>query len=143
MKIIIDSNILFSAFLSDSTTRKIILEYNSVFLFPSFIFEEFEKHKDFLFRKSGMSAEDFKEFMHMIIRKVVIVPADSLYDFRAEAKEIVKDIDIDDILFIACALAHPPSMIWSDDKALKRQERVHVLNTKEMMEYLKENPDKG
>lgn len=45
MKIIIDSNILFSALIKNSTTRKLILEHDGYFLFPSFIIEEMEKHK--------------------------------------------------------------------------------------------------
>ena len=45
MKIIIDSNVLFSALIKDSVTRKIILEYGDFFLFPEFIFEEMEKHR--------------------------------------------------------------------------------------------------
>ena len=51
MRIVIDSNILFSALVKDALTRKLILEYKESFLFPSFIFEELEKHKDELRRK--------------------------------------------------------------------------------------------
>ena len=80
-----------------------------------------------------MSNEDFTKFMHMIIRKVVVVPTDTLFDFREESIAIMKDIDPDDILFVACALAFPGSVIWSDDKALKRQARVPVMTTAEML----------
>jgi len=45
MNIVLDSNILFSALLKDSTTRKIILTHEGFFLFPSFIFIEMEKHR--------------------------------------------------------------------------------------------------
>ncbi len=65
-----------------------------------------------------------------------MVPSEVLYSFREEALNIVKDIDMDDVLFVACALAFPGSMIWSDDKKLKRQSRVDVLNTSEMMSVL-------
>lgn len=53
MNIVIDSNILFSAMVRDSTTRKLLLEYDGLFLFPSFIFEEISKHKGLLLQKSG------------------------------------------------------------------------------------------
>lgn len=53
-----------------------------------------------------------------------------------EAIRIVKDIDMGDASFIACALLYPDSIIWSDDKALKKQKEVKVLNTKEIIELL-------
>ncbi|HJX05868.1 MAG TPA: PIN domain-containing protein [Candidatus Nanoarchaeia archaeon] len=52
MRIVIDSNVLFSALISDSTTRKMILDYDCLFLFPEFIFDEMNKHKAVLFEKS-------------------------------------------------------------------------------------------
>ena len=68
MRIIIDSNVLFSALIRDSTTRRIILEYDYFFLFPSFIFEEVEKHKEELFKKSKMTKEDFDSLLGFIPR---------------------------------------------------------------------------
>ncbi len=40
------------------------------------------------------------------------------------------------VLFIACALSQPPSIIWSDDKPLKGQHQVMVLNTSEVKEIM-------
>ena len=136
MKIIIDSNILFSALIKDSLTRRMILEYNGYFLFPYFIFEEMEKHKGELPKKSEMSAEDFNLLLNLLLRTVMIVPTEVLFQYRKEAYEIIKDIDPDDTIFIACALAYPDSVIWSDDKKLKQQTHVRIINTAEMYEIL-------
>ena len=136
MKIIIDSNILFSALIKDSLTRRMVLEYNGYFLFPSFIFEEMEKHKGELLKKSEMSAKDFNLLLNLLLRKVIIVPTEVLLQYRKEAYEIIKDIDPDDTIFIACALAYPDSIIWSDDKKLKQQTRVQIINTAKMYEIL-------
>ena len=136
MNIIIDSNELFSTLIKDSITRKIILEYASFFLFPSFIFEEMQKHKTELLKKSRMSGEDFSKLLQLILKKVVIVPNEVLIPYRKEAFEIVKNIDPDDVLFVACALAYPNSIIWSNDRKLKKQSRVKVLNTKEIIKLL-------
>ncbi|MBU1855183.1 MAG: hypothetical protein KKF89_05660, partial [Nanoarchaeota archaeon] len=73
MKIIIDSNVLFSALIKDSITRKIILNYNGLFLFPSFIFTEFNKYKNFLLKKSKMDKKDFNKLLDFILNKVMIV----------------------------------------------------------------------
>lgn len=66
MKIVLDSNILFSALIKDSITRRIILECDSIFLFPSFIFEEMEKHKKELLKKSKMEEKEFNIILQVI-----------------------------------------------------------------------------
>ena len=60
MNIIIDSNVFFSALIKNSLTRKMILLYTGKFLFPSFIFDEMEKHKGELEEKSGMGTKQFE-----------------------------------------------------------------------------------
>ena len=137
MKIIIDSNVLFSALIKDSITRKIILDYDSLFLFPSYIFEEMEKHKKELFLKSGMDEDEFYTLLELILKKVLVIPNEMFVPYRKEALSIVKDIDPDDVIFVACALAYSSSIIWSDDKRLKNQNKVNVLSTKEIKKLLK------
>lgn len=131
MKIVLDSNILFSAIIKDSKTRRIILEYEGLFLFPQYIFEEMEEHLDELLRKSKLSKQDFNTLLSIFLRKVAIVPNEVLLPYRQRALDIVKNIDKDDVLFIACALAYSDSVIWSNDKKLKNQKVVRVLNTDE------------
>ena len=52
---------------------------------------------------------------------------------REEAIKIIKDIDVYDALFIATALAFDNSVIWSNDKKLKMQSRVKIINTEEII----------
>jgi len=137
VKAVIDSNILFSALIRDSTTRRLILEYDDQFLFPSFIFEEMEKHKTELLEKSEMTSEEFNRLLQLFLMKVIIVPKEMLIQHKEEAFAIVKDIDPDDATFVACALAYPGSIILSDDKRLKLQTRVKIINTREFIELQK------
>ena len=60
------------------------------------------------------------------MKKVLLVPKESLASHRDDALSIVKDIDTDDAVFIACALAYPNSIIWSDDKKLKKQDKIKL-----------------
>lgn len=136
MKVVIDSNILFSALIKDSTTRKIILESKQNFLFPSYIFEEIGEHKEELLIKSEMIEEDFYELLNTILQKVTLVTAEQLIPYKEQAQNIIEKIDIDDITFIACALANPGSIIWSDDKKLKLQNKIKIMNTPEIIGYL-------
>jgi len=132
LKIVIDSNILFSALIKDSITRRIILDYENQFLFPSYIFEEMEIHKTELLTKSKMKEKDFEELLSLLLRKVIIIPNEILLHYKKEAYQIIKDIDPDDVTFIACALAFNDSVIWSDDKKLKQQSKIRIKNTNEM-----------
>ena len=136
MNITIDSNILFSAIIKDSLTRKLILEYDGLFLFPSYIFEEMEKHKELLLKKSGMNEKEFNELMGLILKKVAIVQEEVLLKYRQEALEIIRGIDESDVVFIACALAHDNSILWSNEKRLKNQSRVKVMSTNEISKIL-------
>lgn len=134
MHIVLDSNILFSALIKDSTTRKLILEYDKKFLFPAFIFEEIKKHHKDILKKSKMREAELNMLLTLLLEKVEIVSKNSLLDYRDQALEIVKEIDINDAIFFACALWAMPSIIWSDDKKLQKQNVVTVLNTVEIME---------
>ncbi len=136
MHIIIDSNVLFSALIKNSLTRKLILDYEGVFLFPSYIFDEFEEHKEELIKKTGMEEKEIQKLINLILKKVFIVPNEILDSYREEALKIMGKIDPDDTLFIACALAYENSIIWSDDKKLKKQTRVKVLNTSEIIKII-------
>ncbi len=136
MMMVIDSNVLFSALIRDSTTRKIIFEYDGTFLFPSYIFEEMERHKEELIEKSGMTYDDFECLLQLLLKKVRIVEHAILDIYKEKATHIVKDIDLDDAVFIACALAYPGSVIWSNDKKLKSQNEVRIFNTMELLEFL-------
>ena len=130
--IVIDSNILFSALVKDSTTRKIILKYNNFFLFPLFIIEEMQKHKDILLKKSGMKKQEFDTLLSIILKKVKIITEKELYPYKRQAIELVKEIDIKDAIFVACALAYNCAL-WSDDKKLKQIKEIKVMDTKEII----------
>ncbi|MFH1439417.1 MAG: PIN domain-containing protein [Candidatus Woesearchaeota archaeon] len=136
MNIVIDSNILFSALIKDSYTRRIILEYEGTFLFPSYIFEEMEKYKDELFKKSGLNIIEFNKLLSIILKKVMIIPTQVLIPYREKALKIIKDIDKKDVLFVACVLAYPDSILWSDDKRLKQQDVIKVYKSSEIKEIL-------
>ncbi len=67
----------------------------------------------------------------ILVSKVEIVSHDKLSPHWEAARKIIEKIDPDDDVFIACALAHPGSVIWSDDKRLKQQKEIEILNTPE------------
>jgi predicted nucleic acid-binding protein len=137
VRIVIDSNALFAALIKDSTTRRIILEYEGLFLFPEVIFEEVEKYKSDLLRKSGMDEKEFNKLLELLLRKVMIVPTELLDPYYDESDKLAKSVESpEDQLFFACALAYPDSIIWSNDKKLRKQTKVKIITTSEMINLL-------
>lgn len=61
---------------------------------------------------------------------------DELIPTTYKAYEIVKKLDPDDTHIFAYALAYPKSVIWSDDKKLKLQDRIRVMDTQEIIDDL-------
>ena len=83
-----------------------------------------------------MENSDFNRLLQLILQKVVIIPNEVLSLYKKEAFEITKKIDIDDAVFIACALTYPKSIIWSNDKKLKMQDKIKILNTAEIINVI-------
>lgn len=136
MIIIIDANVLFSALIRDSKTREVILNFDEFFLLPSYVFIEMQNHRSELLAKSGLSEKEFNKLLQLMLTRVLIVPNEVLIPYRKIAFEIVKDIDPNDAIFLACALAYPNSVIWSNDKKLKKQSKVNVLGTEEILKLM-------
>ncbi|MBN2567177.1 hypothetical protein JXB02_03790 [Candidatus Woesearchaeota archaeon] len=129
----VDSNVLFSALIRDSLTRTLLFSMDQEFVAPAYIVEEAERHRDILMRKSRMNGPDFDLLMRLVMGRVRLVPHETLDKHREMSLRCVGPIDLDDAPFIACALAHPGSVLWSDDSHLKKQSLVPVMTTAEML----------
>jgi predicted nucleic acid-binding protein len=46
------------------------------------------------------------------------------------------DIDPKDRIFIACALAIPDSVIWTDDKDFLKQKTIKIISQKEIIDLI-------
>mgnify|MGYP001611966658 CR=1 FL=1 len=106
-------------------------------IIPEYFFQEVRKHEEEILLKSGLTKDDYYKLLYNLLQYILIVPNEIIIPFKKLALEIIKDIDIDDTLFIACALAFPDSIIWSEDKKLKKQNKIKVLNTKDIIALFK------
>ncbi len=136
MNIVIDTNIFISALIRDGITRDIITNMPYNLIFPEFELYEIKKHKDEIFAKSNLSEKEFNILLLRLLNYVKIAPSDIIAKYQTPAFNIMENIDKDDVLFIATALAFNCS-IWSDDKHFKHQNVVKVLTTKEIINLLR------
>jgi len=134
MNIVIDTNLFISALIKDSLTRYLLTNLKHNFIFPEFEFNEIYNHKGEIVRKAGFSEKEFNTLVLRLIKYVKIIPSE-VVKYKKEAEEIIRHIDKDDAVFIATALTFD-TMVWSDDKHFKKQKKIKVLSTGEIIRLL-------
>ncbi|MBI2541818.1 PIN domain-containing protein [Candidatus Woesearchaeota archaeon] len=133
MKIILDVNVILSALIRDSTTRKIILNSEFDFYFPEPSLHKIRKYKSYILEKSGLSEEGYNKIMEILFKYIQLVPTEEIEKNWNEAKKTMEHIDPEDVVFIATALSISDSVIWSDDSHFEKQNKVKVLKTDDMV----------
>jgi predicted nucleic acid-binding protein len=122
MIIIVDTNIAFSAILNtESVTGELILNSNGIFEFWSchYLLEEIDKHWEKLKKTSKFGDSVLIESQRLICKNINFINEAQIPKIhRLEAYNLVKDIDLDDIVFIALN-EYQNSILWTGDKVLK------------------------
>lgn len=136
MIIAVDSNIFISALIKDSTTRKLITKCKEWLIIPEYFLHEVRNYEKEIISKSKLNKEEYKKLFNRLLSYIFVIPNELILPYREEAIKIVKDIDIDDALFIATALAFEDAVIWSNDKQLKKQNKIKVFSTSEMLKII-------
>ena len=131
MKVTADANILFSALLKKGKTRKIWFNPEIELFVPLFILKEFQKYKQYLQKKSDLKEKEFNVLCEKLLSQVLFVKDSELKPYLPAASSLLKDAK--DLLYLACALKED-TIIWSEDKGFKKQNRIKTLTTKEMAE---------
>lgn len=133
MKLIIDTNIIFSGIIRDSMTRKLLLHPDYEFYIPDFFLFELKKYKDYLIKKTNLSKSEFNQVLNDLLENIHIVPIKEYSEKLIKAKEIIGAIDEKDIPFIAIALVLKNDGIWSNDKHFKKQSEIKVYTTQDLI----------
>ncbi|MBS3064859.1 MAG: PIN domain-containing protein [DPANN group archaeon] len=133
MKFVVDTNIILSALIKDSVTRKILADLNFEFFAPSFSLTEIMKYQEYICKKTLMTPRQFGNLLQTIFENIEIIPGDFYKNYLDEANELMKKIDLDDVPFLACAMVLNLE-IWSDDKHFKQQDKIKVFTTSELIE---------
>jgi len=134
MLLVVDANELFAAIIAKGKTLNIFFDSRLEFVSPKFILNEFTKHKPEIIRKSGLNEGDLSSFLLLLIPKIKLFNTEEFNKFLKEAMEICPDPN--DVEYFALALKLNCA-VWSEDKALKKQSLVNVLNTGDLLKLLK------
>ena len=133
MKFVLDTNIILKALIRNSKVRAVLLSPNHQLFVPEYAVEETRRHFGLIMKKTGLSEDEVKLVLDVLLTKLRVIPSKDIMANWKRAEEIMVDIDRSDIPFVAAALSLLCDGIWSDDADLKRQKRVKVWNTKEVL----------
>ncbi len=133
MKVVLDVNVVISALIRDSTTRKIILNSEFSLYFPEPSLHKIRKYKNYIMEKSGISEQDYDKVLSTLFKYIKLVPNEEVIKNWDEAKKVIEKVDKEDVIFVATALGIEDSLIWSDDKHFDRQNKIRIIKTKHLI----------
>ncbi len=145
MKIlIIDTNVVFSAVLNPrSKIGEFILKEageQAEFFAPTYLRDEMEKHFDRLVEIANAAPEAIRTTMTQVYQRIHFIN-DALIPFEhySAALQLVRDIDMNDIAFVALN-EYLDEFLWTGDmrlyNGLKAKGYDKVLTFEEVLEYL-------
>lgn len=120
MKVVIDTNILFSALLSEhSRLRDILVESEHIFYAPNYLFVEPFRYKEKITQLGKLDEESLLLYLQLLLEKIFFVQLDLINDTNPQqAYQLCKDIDLKDTVFVALCL-ELDAQLWTGDKKLK------------------------
>jgi len=144
-KIIVDTNVVFSALLnSNSRIGRLLLNSRDYFEFYSckYLQKEIQRHLSKIRSYSKLNDEDLFELINLIESRIFFLDECLLSEaIIVEAKELVSDIDFDDFAFVAIT-NHLDGLLWTGDKeltaGLRKKGYKYIVATLELWEMLEQ-----
>jgi predicted nucleic acid-binding protein len=117
MKVVVDSNIIFSATLSENSKfRKILHNSEHEFVAPYELFEEIYNNLDKIIKYSKSSETETNKFLNQLLSKLSYYHLDLIpHKVYERAYYLCKDYDASDTPFVALAI-HLEAKLWTGDK---------------------------
>jgi predicted nucleic acid-binding protein len=143
LKLVVDTNILFSFFKKESFTRKLIIDSSLELISPELALKEIQKYSKELLIKSKINKEDFDYTLLLLKEHVKFFSLQTYKNEFSSSLKIAetfsqKDVEeyLDDIDFFALA-SKERCHIWSNDTLFKKQSIITVFNTTELVKHFR------
>lgn len=121
MKVTVDTNLVFSSILNtNSRVADLLMNSAGIFEFVScnHLRAELLKHHEKLKTISGMTDSEIEDAKFQVLRSVEFISEEQIpFEFWAIALPLVRDVDMDDISFVALT-EFLNSKLWTGDKKL-------------------------
>lgn len=136
LRLVVDTNIILSAMIKDSTIRKIIVESGIDFFTPDFTFDEINRHLNYICKKNSLNRKINLKILDVLSKYINVVDFGFYAHKITEARKLIGKIDEKDIPFLALALSFENDGIWTNDKHFLKQKKVKIWGTKEILKRL-------
>lgn len=133
MFIVVDANIIISLLIAKGSKHQLFFSEKIKPVSPDFILFEIGKHWKELSNKSKLSERDLKSEFFAVRLQLKTFSLPKIGKFIKEGSAISPDSNDSEYFALALKLNCP---IWSEDKLLKKQSKVKVLDTKDLLELL-------
>lgn len=122
MIVAVDSNIVYSAILNtEGRIADILLNSQEQFVFYTceYLREEIEDHKTKIMKAAEYDEKKFAETKYLIYNSLKFFTESVIpFEFWKKATDLVRDVDMDDIAFVALSL-FLDIKLWTGDKKLR------------------------
>ena len=113
---IIDTNVLMSILISGKSSYKPIVMFNR-FVSIDFIFNEIDEYRNTILEKSKLDKTQLTDYTDQIMSRVTILPRYVITNSNLQkATELTKDIDFNDVWFVAMSLEYGLPLLSRDVK---------------------------
>lgn len=136
--LVADANILFSFFRHDSSRRYLIEELlngGCVLVSPEFVLRELLNDKQKVMKYAGIDESEFSFLYSILTEEIKVFPELEYTKFLPEAHELSPHDSVKDDPYFALALSKN-TPLWSDEKRHKKQSKVKVYNTSELLKEI-------
>jgi predicted nucleic acid-binding protein len=138
MRVVVDSNIFFSALIkANGAIAELIFTLSSIhqLYLSDFTFEELAEHQQKLIKASKLSITQFEAAKHYLLQKFTIIHSHFIpTEMVREAIDFVQSVDVDDAIFVATN-NYIKGFLWTGDKPLYnylKPKNYQVLNTNDI-----------
>lgn len=143
MKVVVDSNILFSALLkADAKRAEIILNpaFNLEKISCYFLYIELFRHKEKILQVSKLSEEDILDVFYRLMKKITFINEETITDKDwQQAGQLTTGIDEKDTPFVALAISQQ-AVLWTGDRrlleGLQARDFKYVTDTATLLTHL-------
>lgn len=135
MKLVVDTNVVFSALIAGGKTRELIITEDLELSIPEYFFKELSNNLDEIEEKTGLERQEIEILLNLLFEEMHVIPREEFEDKLDMARDLIADTDPDDAPFLAVALQLEAG-IWSDDEHFQEQTKIEVWRTHELLEKL-------
>lgn len=121
MNLVVDTNIVFSAMISDTgKIGELLLNKPSDihYISPNFLLEELDRHTEKILAMSGYSYTEYQQIKSLVTKNIDFIdPIKVSKENWEKSYQLLKDVDENDVSFLALNL-EMNSYLWTGDKKL-------------------------